>query len=130
MKKKHERSILLILLLLISSGLIFIISYSLQKNISFFYYPTELLSTTTTDTKTIRLGGVVTPGSIIKYKSHINFSVHDDMNTIPVIYKKKILPNLFQGNSSVVAEGRFINGIFIAKNILAKHNEKYRPETP
>ncbi len=108
-----------------SAGIAFI-SISLQENISFFYYPSELLIADVEQEKIVRLGGVVVPGSIFRNESGISFAVTDDKEIIKVFYMKKVLPNLFREDSGVVVVGYFINGTFIANNILAKHNEKYK----
>lgn len=127
MKKKHKRSILLTIVLFCCSIAVIIICTTLKENISFFYSPTELLSANVQMNKMIRIGGVVVKGTIIRSSSHIDFSITDIKNTIPVVYKRKVLPTLFKENSGVVAEGYFIDGKFIAHSLLAKHNESYRP---
>ena len=127
MKRKNQRLISLILLLIFCCAGVAVVGINLQESISFFYYPSELPSSDDTMNKRIRLGGIIVHGSIVKSSSHINFSIADDKKSIPVIYKKKVLPNLFKENNGVIVEGDFIDGQFFANNILAKHNEDYRP---
>ncbi len=128
MQKKHKRIIYLSLLLSFCITGILIIGITLQENISFFYYPTDLLKPENQakhDHK-IRLGGNIVPGSIIRNAEYITFSVTDNQNIVPVIYTRKVVPSLFREDNGVVVEGRLVDGKFIANNILAKHNENYR----
>ncbi|MBQ4874638.1 MAG: cytochrome c maturation protein CcmE [Rickettsiaceae bacterium H1] len=126
MKKKYKRLFSLTLLLTFCIVGIVIIAGSLRDNISFFYYPTELLSANIRNDKKIRLGGIVVLGSIVRTNSRISFDVTDNKNVIPVIYTKKVLPNLFKENNGVVADGHFVKGKFFATGLLAKHSENYR----
>lgn len=77
----------------------------------------------------IRLGGMVVDKSIQRQSDGVtvNFVVKDESETIPVTFKG-ITPDLFKENSGVIAEGAMTpNGLFVATNLLAKHDEKYMP---
>jgi cytochrome c-type biogenesis protein CcmE len=76
----------------------------------------------------IRLGGMVTSGSLVKAADGVtlSFVVHDENNQIPVRFRG-IPPDLFKEGSGVVAEGAFDGKTFVANNLLAKHDENYKP---
>ena len=127
MEKKYKRLLLLSLSFIIIACVITVICVNLKENISFFYSPTELSSVSTISEKMIRVGGVVKKGSVVRGKENITFIITDYKNSIPIIYTKKILPNLFKENNGIVAEGYFQKGKFFAHSLLAKHNENYKP---
>ena len=76
--------------------------------------------------RTFRIGGLVQQGSVKRDGLSVNFIVTDTAKTIPVRYQG-ILPDLFQEGKGVVAQGRLSNGVFEAKEVLAKHDENYMP---
>lgn len=111
---------------LVSFGL-WLILKNFNENIAFFYSPSELLSKKP-HAKYLRVGGLVVQGSIIKIDSlTTEFSLTDNSATIKIIYKG-LLPNLFRDKQGVVARGELINEIFMADELLAKHDENYMPK--
>ena len=77
--------------------------------------------------ETFRIGGLVEEGSIVRGQgSTVSFSVTDGGATVPVVYSG-VLPDLFSENEGMVGTGRYINGVFQASEILAKHDETYMP---
>jgi cytochrome c-type biogenesis protein CcmE len=75
-----------------------------------------------------RLGGLVENGSLIKSSGKkIYFKITDNENSITTSYEG-ILPDLFAENQGVIASGKYINGVFVAEEILAKHDESYLPK--
>ena len=102
---------------------------ALKDQAAFFYSPSDLVKDGNPTGRAIRLGGMVSVGSVAKLPDGVTtrFAVTDNARTVGVLYKG-ILPDLFREGSGVVAEGELApTGQFIASNILAKHDEKYMP---
>lgn len=110
--------------LLVSTALI---GYALQDGINFFRSPTEVTEAPPKDTETFRIGGLVEEGSLrITTSQETTFNVTDGNAIVPVTYTG-ILPDLFEEGQGMVGTGRYIQGVFQASEILAKHDEKYMP---
>ena len=99
---------------------------ALQDNIVFFYTPSEIVATDHSHKQQLRLGGMVKDGSLDIEGLNSKFIVTDGQQDISVKYGNA-LPSLFREGQGVVAEGRIIDGIFMADNVLAKHDENYMP---
>ena len=102
---------------------------ALEDSIIFFYSPSDLRERTISPEQRIRVGGLVELGSWKTAKSEKahEFIVTDGKNKITAIFNG-ILPDLFREGQGVIAEGRLKNeGLFIAEEVLAKHDEKYMP---
>ena len=99
---------------------------ALRDSIVFFASPSELVQNPPPPGKRLRIGGLVKEGSIQKDGLLVRFDVTDNAKTIPVRYQG-MLPDLFREKQGVVAEGTFEDGVFIARTILAKHDEYYMP---
>jgi cytochrome c-type biogenesis protein CcmE len=99
---------------------------ALRDSIVFFASPSELALNPPPPGKRLRIGGLVKEGSIVKEGLQVRFDVTDGAQTVPVRYEG-MLPDLFREKQGVVAEGSLENGIFIARTILAKHDEYYMP---
>ena len=99
-----------------------------EANVMLYYDPTDLAAQMPPAGERFRLGGMVEQGSVQKTAGtlDINFLVTDFKHTIPVKFSG-ILPDLFREGTGVVAHGRMQAGIFVADEILAKHDEKYMP---
>ena len=126
LKKKRRIQIIIILItsLVISSILI---GYGLRDGISYFKSPTDLANNPPSSTKLIRIGGLVEVGSLlINSSGSINFKVTDGNESISVSYSG-ILPDLFSEGQGMIGKGYFKSNLFVAKEILAKHDEKYMP---
>lgn len=129
MKPKHQRLLLALIAVigLLVASLIAI--NALSDEASYFYTPATLKNQNVAIGKAIRLGGMVKKGSIESAKDGvtINFIVQDKDQEQIVRYTG-VTPNLFVEGSGVVADGRLNkDGIFIADNLLAKHDENYVP---
>ena len=106
-----------------------LIIYGLSKNMAYFYTPTQVINKEAPINKSIRVGGMVVPGSIIKSKSSLNviFQINDLKNTISISYDG-LLPDLFGENQGVVVTGSLDSkSNFVANEVLAKHDENYMP---
>ena len=99
---------------------------ALRDNIVFFYTPSEISLAKTESGRQLRLGGLVKDGSVEIDGMHSVFIVTDGSADIIVRYNNT-LPSLFREGQGVVAEGQIDNGIFMAQNVLAKHDENYMP---
>ena len=128
MKPKQQRLILGIVALVAIGGSGFLAMSAIGDKASFFYSPADIARQGVLPSQAIRLGGMVTKGSIKKAADGvtINFFVHDGPATVPVRFRG-IPPDLFKENSGVVAEGSFVGTTFVATNLLAKHDERYMP---
>ena len=99
---------------------------ALRDNIVFFYTPSEINQSDRQSGRQLRLGGLVKDGSVKIDGMQSVFVVTDGSDNITVRYNNA-LPSLFREGQGVVAEGRVENGIFMAQNVLAKHDENYMP---
>jgi len=97
-----------------------------QSNLVFFYTPTQIAAKEAPGGRTFRLGGLVVEGSVKRDGIKVNFEVTDTAKTVPVQFSG-ILPDLFKEGKGVVAQGQLENGVFQAKEVLAKHDENYMP---
>ncbi|QMT60721.1 cytochrome c maturation protein CcmE [Legionella sp. PC997] len=106
-----------------------LVLYALRQNISLFYAPTQVVAGEAPKQHTIRVGGMVEKGSIVRSKNSLNvtFKITDFDQTITVTYMG-ILPDLFREGQGVVAEGQLLdNQHFRASQVLAKHDANYMP---
>ena len=110
--------------LALSTGLI---GYAMRDGINFFRSPSQVLADPPRPAEVFRLGGMVEAGSLVRGQGEgVTFTVTDFCATVPVSYRG-ILPDLFAENEGTVATGRLVDGVFVATEILAKHDETYMP---
>ena len=126
-KKVKLRAFFILLIFLSVALIIFLAFKALEENVVYFKSPTEIKNLKELTKKKVRVGGMVKKDSIKVNSDEINFVITDFKNDIKVVYSG-IIPNLFEEEKGVVAEG-FIQDrkFFIAKKILAKHDENYMP---
>lgn len=127
LRKKGRIQLLAVsaILLIIASVLI---GYGFREGISYFRNPTQVLADLPEPEETFRVGGLVQPNSIQKNTDgSIGFEIGDLESSIRVVYTG-ILPDLFTEGQGAIALGNYVNGIFEATEILAKHDEKYMPK--
>lgn len=104
-----------------------LIGYAMRDGINFFRAPTQILAEPPEPSEVFRIGGLVEEGSIVRGQGEtIRFSVTDGNGVVPVTYTG-VLPDLFEENQGMVGTGRYVNGVFEAHEILAKHDETYMP---
>ncbi|HEU4813385.1 MAG TPA: cytochrome c maturation protein CcmE [Xanthomonadaceae bacterium] len=106
---------------------------ALQRNVTYLYTPAEVYSgeageQVASGQARFRLGGMVAEGSFERDAGSMEarFEVDDGDARMPVVYTG-ILPDLFRENQAVVATGRMRDGVFVAEDVLAKHDENYMP---
>lgn len=129
MKPKHQRLTLAIAALVTVVGAGLLAASALGDRASYFYSPADIAKAAPAPDAAIRLGGMVADKSIVHEPDGvtIRFVVEDGAYNTPVIFKG-IVPDLFKEKSGVVAEGKLgADGVFVATNILAKHDERYMP---
>ena len=100
-----------------------------QQNVTFYFDPTKIAAGAVHPGQSFRLGGMVEKGSVVRTPGtlDVSFVVTDFKHSVPVRYSK-VLPDLFHENAGVVAHGHLDkHGVFIADEVLAKHDEKYMP---
>ena len=126
-KIKNRLTIFSILFVLLAVFVIFSLKV-LEDSVLYFFSPTDIKNKTDINfNKKIRIGGMVKEGSILSDQTDIKFIVTDFKNEIIVSYNGTV-PNLFSEGKGVIAEGKLKDKkFFIAKRILAKHDENYMP---
>lgn len=129
MKPKHRRLVLLSLALLALAGAAALVLTVLEDNIVFFRSPTDVAEKKVQTGRVIRVGGLVEKDSFKKLPDGVTvtFRITDLANAVPVTYTG-ILPDLFREGQGVVAAGMLReDGVFAAREVLAKHDENYMP---
>ena len=99
-----------------------------EENLVFFYSPSDLAEKTLPPGRPVRLGGLVEEGSVERRDGlTVHFRVTDLSQSTPVVYQG-LLPDLFREGQGVVTEGTLgPDGVFVASEVLAKHDETYMP---
>ncbi len=128
MKARQKRIIAVILGIITLALAAYLVINALGSNLSYFYSPSDVVDGKAPDNHLIRLGGLVMTGSLERGKElTVTFKVTDNVKTVTVKYAG-ILPDLFAEGQGVIAQGRLgADGIFIADEVLAKHDENYMP---
>ena len=130
MKAKNQRLTLLILAIAAVLAAVLLGMSALKDQAAYFYAPADVARKGAPLDQAVRIGGMVKDGSIRRAADGvtIDFVVGDETDAVIPVRFTGIVPNLFQENSGVVAEGRFLpSGVFVASEILAKHDENYMP---
>ena len=124
-----KRFVFLLIIFVCFSTSIFLISYSLKDQIAYFVEPTDLKSMDGIENKYLRVGGLVKINSLKFLDGNWFFEVVDqNKNSVNVVFSKT-LPNLVEENKGIIVEGKFIDNIFVAEIVLAKHDENYMPQS-
>ena len=116
----------LLTILFSSVGGISLILFSLNSKLDLFYTPSEMLKADIKSGYRIKLGGMVKNGSIERNGTNVRFLVTDFIKEVPVTFDG-VPPDLFKEDSGVVILGYFLDGMFEAEEIFAKHDENYMP---
>ncbi len=126
---KKRRRVQIILVAVVALGLATaFIGVALQDGINFFRSPSQVIAEPPQPSEVFRIGGLVEEGSIVRGQGEtVRFVVTDGGESVPVAFKG-VLPDLFSENQGMVGTGRYVNGVFEATEILAKHDETYMPK--
>ena len=127
MKSRHQRVLGIGLALLLACGALFFVLNAFQSNLVFFFTPTQVAAGEAPKEGHFRVGGLVKAGSVQRDGMAVAFVVTDRQREVPVRYVG-LLPDLFKEGKGVVAQGRLDAGqLFVASEVLAKHDENYMP---
>jgi cytochrome c-type biogenesis protein CcmE len=129
MKPRHKRLILIAAGLATLGVAAWLVLSAFQKNLVFFFTPTQILAGEAPHGSSFRMGGMVEKGSLKRQPDGVTvaFMVTDNAQSIRVNYRG-ILPDLFKEGKGVVAQGKLGNDkLFLADEVLAKHDENYMP---
>jgi cytochrome c-type biogenesis protein CcmE len=129
MKPRHKRFILIAAGLAILGIGAWLVLSAFNKNLVFFFTPTQIVAGEAPHGRSFRMGGMVEKGSLQRQPDGVtvSFRVTDNAKTIGVNYRG-ILPDLFKEGKGVVAQGKLgADGVFVADEVLAKHDENYMP---
>lgn len=130
MNSKRRRRLLLLLAMMVGVGLsVSFVLFALNKNINLYFTPSQLVEQPHFPERHYRIGGLVKKHSLQRKKNTltIRFTITDLVKSVDVEYTG-VVPALFREGQGVVVEGQFrSDGIFIAQQVLAKHDEKYMP---
>lgn len=104
------------------------IGTALKDGINYFRSPSQVMETPPPPSEVFRIGGLVEEGTLVRNQGEaVSFSVTDGGATVPVTFIG-VLPDLFAENQGMVGTGKYVNGVFEASEILAKHDETYMPK--
>ena len=126
---KKQRRVQIIVLAFVALALsTALIGWALKDGINYFRAPTQVLAEPPAPNEVFRIGGLVEDGTLVRGAGEtVTFSVTDGGASIPVSFTG-ILPDLFSENQGMIGTGRYIDGVFQASEILAKHDESYMPK--
>jgi cytochrome c-type biogenesis protein CcmE len=127
MTRKRRRLYMVLAGMVLLSGAVALVLAALDENLSYFYDPSNIAEAP--PGRSIRLGGLVEEGSVERQADGltVTFRVTDTANTIDVTYKG-LLPDLFREGQGVITEGTLgPDRVFVAREVLAKHDESYMP---
>jgi cytochrome c-type biogenesis protein CcmE len=129
MKTRHKRMALVAVGLAVLGLAAWMVLSAFQKNLVFFFSPTQIFAGEAPKGRSFRVGGMVEKGSIQRQADGVSvgFTVTDNSQKIRVVYRG-ILPDLFKEGKGVVTQGKLgTDGVFVAEEVLAKHDENYMP---
>jgi len=128
MKARHKRLGFLVVGLTVLGIAAVLVFRALDSNLSYFYSASEVVHNQAPKDHVFRLGGMVVDGSLKRAEGlTVNFTVTDNASNVNVQYTG-ILPDLFAEGQGVIAQGKLnSDGVFVADEVLAKHDETYMP---
>jgi len=127
MKPRHKRMAWIALGVVALGVATALVLTAFNKNLVFFFTPSQVAANEAPVGRTFRIGGMVVPGSVKREGVDVRFLVTDTAKTMPVVYSGQ-LPDLFKEGKGVVAQGQLgPDGVFKAREVLAKHDENYMP---
>jgi cytochrome c-type biogenesis protein CcmE len=126
-KPRHRRAAVVLGMLAALCLAAALVLNAFNSNLVFFYTPTQVAAQEAPEGRSFRIGGLVQAGSLQREGVTVRFLVTDTAQAVPVRYQG-ILPDLFKEGRGVVAQGQLgADGVFVAREVLAKHDENYMP---
>jgi cytochrome c-type biogenesis protein CcmE len=129
MTARHRRMALVALIVVGVAGAAVFALQAFDKNLLYYYSPSQVASGEAPSGRTFRVGGLVTDGSVKRESGslEVRFDVTDYAHTVTVSYSG-VLPDLFREGQGIIARGHLgSDGLFVAEEVLAKHDENYMP---
>ncbi len=128
LRPKHRRLVFVLVGLGLLGSAAALGFVALRDSVVFFFTPTDVQARTLDETTRVRIGGLVETGSVEREQgsARIRFRITDLTHTIAVRYEG-LVPDLFREGQGVVVQGRLVEGLFRADEVLAKHDENYMP---
>jgi cytochrome c-type biogenesis protein CcmE len=127
MKPRHKRAAIAVGVLAAVGVGVGLVLNAFNSNLVFFYTPTQIAAKEAPQGRTFRVGGLVQAGTVVRDGVTVRFLVTDTAKTVPVRFEG-VLPDLFKEGKGVVAQGQLgPDGVFAAREVLAKHDENYMP---
>jgi cytochrome c-type biogenesis protein CcmE len=127
MKPRQKRAAIIVGALAALGVAVALVLNAFNSNLVFFYTPTQIATKEAPQGRTFRVGGLVEAGSVKREGVTVHFTVTDTAKTVPVRFEG-VLPDLFKEGKGVVAQGQLgADGVFAAREVLAKHDENYMP---
>ena len=127
-KRKQRLTIIAVIVVGVGAATVLALN-AFNENLMFFFAPSEVVAGEAPRQHAFRLGGLVVPGSVRRESGSIDvqFDLTDNKDTVTVLYSG-ILPDLFREGQGIVSRGKLrADGIFVADEVLAKHDENYMP---
>jgi cytochrome c-type biogenesis protein CcmE len=127
MKPRHKRAAIVLGVLAAVGVAVALVLNAFNSNLVFFYTPSQIAAKEAPQGRTFRIGGLVQAGSLVRDGVTVRFTVTDTVKDVTVRYEG-VLPDLFKEGKGVVAQGQLgADGVFAAREVLAKHDENYMP---
>ena len=126
MTKRQNRMALVVMLVLGISLAGYFALKAFNDNLLYFFSPTDVVEGRAPIGKSFRLGGLVENDSVVRDDMNVSFTLTDNVNSMQVSYVG-ILPDLFREGQGIVATGSLSQDLFVASEVLAKHDENYMP---
>jgi len=126
MKPRHRKLAIAGGLLAAVGVAVALVLNAFQSNLVFFFSPSQVAANEAPSGRTFRIGGLVEEGSLMIKGTDVQFVITDTAKAVPVRFEG-ILPDLFKEGKGVVAQGQLHDGVFVAREVLAKHDENYMP---
>ena len=127
MKPRTQRLLWIVLGVAVLAAAAAFVLNAFQSNLVFFFTPTQVAQGEAPKHRVFRAGGMVKEGSLVRQGNEVRFIITDTAQEMPVYYQG-LLPDLFKEGRGVVAQGKLgDDGLFVANEVLAKHDENYMP---
>ncbi|MES1992199.1 MAG: cytochrome c maturation protein CcmE [Pseudomonadota bacterium] len=130
MKTARKNRLILVLILVVGVGIAaFLVGLAFRQNLTFFFTPSQVIAGEVKPGQPFRVGGLVIPGTVERLPDGVTvrFKLTDTAAVVPVQYQG-VLPDLFKEGQGIVAHGAVDQqGLFVADQVLAKHDENYMP---